>query len=70
MLDLENYLEETSKDPKKIVTLAKLIDNIQNSRVTSLNLNPGLLQLINIHTEANNLDKFKLNEALKNKIWF
>jgi hypothetical protein len=70
MLNLENYTKETSTDPKKIVTLGKLIERIQESNIVSLNLEPGLLELINLHTEANNIDKFKLNEALKNKIWY
>jgi hypothetical protein len=70
MLNLENYNKETSESPNKIVTLGRLISRIQDSNVTSLNLEPGLIELINIHTEANNLDKFRLNEALKNKIWF
>jgi len=28
LLDVENYTQETSADPKKIVSLARLIDNI------------------------------------------
>lgn len=65
-----NILEETRNNPNKIVTLSKLIGRIQNAKVKELNLNQELLDLINNHTSAENLDEFKLNEALKNKIWY
>lgn len=68
-LSKANYF--TNPDPKIIKNLALLINHIQESNVKSLNLSEDLIKLINLHTtDSITRDKNRLNNALKNKIWF
>lgn len=68
-LSQDNYLEETANDPSKIITLSRLIDRIQTSKIDRLNIPQNLVELVNAHSSVV-LDKFRMNEALKNKVWY